>query len=450
MTTANPRNPHEPITSYTHDKLGRQVYVERIVKRLTRDDCPPVIGLYGSWGTGKTSFLNSLKSYYEDYYEKVPDVSREKKVDNKLHIEIIDAWRYEQTGNLLTPVMARLQRTITGSAEEKNFNAAIAKVLTVAGLIVMDATLRAATFDLAKPEDITRHLNEIKAIEQERLKFVDHIDEAIAEFKNAVNAVCSAKRATRLILMIDNLDRCLPDNVVALLESIKNLFSESGGCVWVLAIDPDVVAGYIDQKYGVRIDGHSYLDKIVPEQFHLPMPKLQGETEVGTVANFIRNEVLNEPGQTAGIPYQRGVLMQLPHTLVPRRIIKAAYTYKRLLEQNAAQAQMADREYAFSLILLYHTWPEFYRWLSADSPDYIHGVLQNFLTEADKTNLPLNTPQKSPLPEHFNNQEMKIYVRAAFISRQYDPQNLNAPDRLYRVADDMRLAILWLRQAGLP
>jgi hypothetical protein len=252
--------------------------------------------------------------------------------------------------------------------------------------------------------------------------------------------------------MIDNLDRCLPDNVVALLESIKNLFSESGGCIWVLAIDPDVVAGYIDQKYGgARIDGHSYLDKIVPEQFHLPMPKLQGETERGTVASFIREKILNEPGQTAGIPYQRGVLMQLPHTLVPRRIIKAAYTYKELLKQNAAQAQMADREYAFSLILLYHTWPEFYRWLSADSSDYIHGVLQNFLTEGDKTNLPLNTPQKSPLPEHFlNNQEMNIYVRAAFISRQYDSQNLNMPDRLYRVADDVRLAILWLRQAGLP
>lgn len=430
---------HEPIDKYDRDRLGRGVYLEHFLKKLAEPDCPSVMGLYGSWGTGKTSFLNMLKDKSETPAKETPG----KPTNPKLSFQMINAWHYEGTGNLLTPVMVRLQKMVKDPSALDQVKRFSAKVLAVTGLSLLDVGLRGISAGTLKIEDLHQHLENVEARLEAAKQLVDAVDEARQEFAEAVELACQAAGCKRIVFLVDDLDRCFPDNVVALLESIKNLLSTSH-CVWVLAIDPDVVASYIDQKYrGTEMDGHSYLDKIVPEQFHLPLPALQGRE--GSLADFIQKEVLNQPGQTEGLPYARGVLMQLPHTLVPRRIIKATRKYKALLEADVAQAQYADREYAFSLILLYHCWPEFYRWLSADSADYIYGVLRNFLPQTT------SAWPGARLPEKFlNNQELALFMREAFLNRQADHGNLAAADPLQPVAEGVRLAVLWVRQVGLP
>ncbi len=99
---------HEPISTWEADRLGRQSHVLKFLHRLAREDCPPVIGLYGGWGAGKTSFLNMAR----DYYSRLP-AEEKSSWDRQLHFEMIDAWRYERVGNLMIPVMARLQQLTT-------------------------------------------------------------------------------------------------------------------------------------------------------------------------------------------------------------------------------------------------------------------------------------------------------------------------------------------------
>ena len=114
-------NIHEPITNYDSDKLMRQPHIKKFVARLAGEDCPSVIGLYGSWGTGKTSFLYMAK----DHYENKLAGDDKAKLDNSLTIEIVDAWRYERVGDLMVPVMARLQKLC------KNIDRIKAATLTV-------------------------------------------------------------------------------------------------------------------------------------------------------------------------------------------------------------------------------------------------------------------------------------------------------------------------------
>jgi len=76
----------------------------------------------------------------------------------------------------------------------------------------------------------------------------------------------------RLAVFVDDLDRCLPDKAVEVLEAIK-LFLDVPGCVFVLGIDRDVIEKGIRVRYAgyeAQIDGAFYLEKIIQIPFNLP------------------------------------------------------------------------------------------------------------------------------------------------------------------------------------
>jgi hypothetical protein len=61
----------------------------------------------------------------------------------------------------------------------------------------------------------------------------------------------------RLVVFVDDLDRCLPEKAIEVLEAIK-FFLGAPGCVFVLGLDQDVIARGIEMKYkelGEKKDG---------------------------------------------------------------------------------------------------------------------------------------------------------------------------------------------------
>ena len=84
-----------------------------------------------------------------------------------------------------------------------------------------------------------------------------------------------------LVFLVDDLDRCLPDKAVEVLEAIK-LFLEVEGCAFVLALDEEVVERGIAHRYKdyalqgkeglTPITGAEYLEKLVHLPIRLPRP----------------------------------------------------------------------------------------------------------------------------------------------------------------------------------
>lgn len=85
-------NIHDPILYESQDTLERRYLAERIFNRLINESCPGVIGIYGSWGTGKTSLLNLIQERWH------------KSANQAIQIEHIDALNYEGTARLSVPV----------------------------------------------------------------------------------------------------------------------------------------------------------------------------------------------------------------------------------------------------------------------------------------------------------------------------------------------------------
>lgn len=74
----------------------------------------------------------------------------------------------------------------------------------------------------------------------------------------------------RFVVLIDDLDRCAPDRVVEVLESIK-IFLGIGGFIYVLGLNPQVVEKCIEKRYkDLEISGSDYLSKIVQIAFRIP------------------------------------------------------------------------------------------------------------------------------------------------------------------------------------
>ncbi|MBN1994874.1 MAG: hypothetical protein JW953_19405 [Anaerolineae bacterium] len=122
----------------------------------------------------------------------------------------------------------------------------------------MARRLAALIADVEESEALTRR-DQIAALDDFRRQF-----EAIS--KNFI------VNRGRLVVFVDDLDRCLPDKAVEVLEAVK-LFLDVPGCVFMLGVAREVIEEGIRVRYKdyqVKLDGAQYLEKIIQIPFSLP------------------------------------------------------------------------------------------------------------------------------------------------------------------------------------
>lgn len=95
-------------------------------------------------------------------------------------------------------------------------------------------------------------------------------DGDMPDFETAISGALETKKKQLLVVFVDDLDRCLPENAVRLLEAIKN-FLHVEKVIFVVAVDRRVVSSMIEKKYGLHHGyGNEYLMKIIHYSYDLP------------------------------------------------------------------------------------------------------------------------------------------------------------------------------------
>ncbi|HID51452.1 MAG TPA: hypothetical protein EYP41_05380 [Anaerolineae bacterium] len=189
-----------------------------------------------------------------------------------------------------------------------------------------------------------------------------HMEQFEEMFREAVRLIGDGQG--RLIIFVDDLDRCLPEKAIEVLEAIK-LFLEVPGTVFVLGMDREVIQRGIEARYGgyfrqqiddrreLPIRGDTYLQKIVQIPFHLPALALADLDDfIGSL-----DKSLNEMTRQV---FARG-LFPNPRT------VKRALNIFRLLQTIAAtrQADIAGPLLAKTVIIqtqyppLYQQWRQY-------------------------------------------------------------------------------------------
>ncbi|WP_279513102.1 KAP family P-loop NTPase fold protein [Leucobacter luti] len=244
------------------DRVGVKDHIGGLAKFVRQCETPMTIAVQGGWGTGKTSVMNMLAK----------DLAR----DEDIHVVNFNTWQYSQfdLGNQLATSL--LLRIISGMPDTPSSEPKKVRLFKIAqGLALASAQVAApmvthlANTVIPGAGDSLRELASKVAQREQELEMspVEAIERLRSEFADLVQV--SGKR---VLVFVDDLDRLEPERAVELMEAIK-LFLDVPSCVFVLAIDFDVVKRGVMQKYGEDFSdrkARSFFEKIIQVPFQLP------------------------------------------------------------------------------------------------------------------------------------------------------------------------------------
>ena len=302
------------------DHLGFSKYVDTLAAMIQDKsfDTPFCLGVYGKWGSGKTSFMHQLEAKLEESASK------------PLPIPVwFNPWRYEKEEHLIVPFLKTIEKTLNevSADEEKTAYQAIKETLTesaervarVARAFAYGAKVNFFGMALTGKDIIDRDEQLTDEQNKELSSLGDNLPAIYYDICTRLERAVSLEDF-RLVVFVDDLDRCLPEKVVELLESIK-LFLDLKGFLFILGIDREVVQEGIRQHYrfyddindssGQKKDGRriispdDYLDKMIQMPLELPpiepsrklsfIQELLGKSSLKDHAEMIEAGVVDNP-----------------------------------------------------------------------------------------------------------------------------------------------------------
>ena len=138
--------------------------------------------------------------------------------------------------------------------------------------LVQHATFGTVNID---PEFVKKLRNAKKGIPVDRLSRYEEAKSAIHEFRGVLEQTIERLKiketSTRLVILIDELDRCRPTYAVELLEIAKHIFSVPN-VTFVLSTNISQLACSVNVLYGSEFNSKEYLKRFFDLDYHLPAP----------------------------------------------------------------------------------------------------------------------------------------------------------------------------------
>ena len=244
--------PDKPVASITEDLFNVEVYVNALCSFIRSCETPMTISIQGDWGSGKTSMMNMMKANLQGAVWPI----------------WFNTWQFSQfdMGNSLA--FSMMDVILKGLDCEVDVRKKI-----ISGLIGFGKRVIRNVSDYTFGGEITSVISNSLDSGSAEVDFASEITELKDKFVAAVKAKLEKEHRDRVVIFVDDLDRLQPSKAVELLEVLK-LFLDCEQCVFVLAVDYEVVTSGIKQKFGDDVSaekGRSFFDKIIQLPFKMPV-----------------------------------------------------------------------------------------------------------------------------------------------------------------------------------
>lgn len=414
----------------THDELGfapSTKAILNIINGLSLDDTPLSIGIFGPWGSGKTSqmqmilaglgsapcipiwfdawryahsdalwrallisVVEGIRDYVLDDDERLKTIiERRHQIDPEKHRsdtspEARKAER-EKINNHLDDLIGSLYRSVEreesggievnwGEAGKVAIRSTIQlglSSLPVLGLLTttFEKAVEAAQEKIGEGEDAATLFD---IFQRERSKiYCEHVrslEQFYQQFKQLVKEWVIDTNL-RLIVFIDDLDRCLPEQAIGVLEAVK-VFLDIQGCIFLLGVDREVIERGICVRYkdfalandlsmqqgtaGFPIAGRDYLDKIIQVPFELP------PLEDDVIRDFVLQRLQQQEGLDETQYDTIADIMAQGLSPNPRKVKRTLNTFRLLLALGGATVRPIQPGLLAKLVVIQSSFPRVY------------------------------------------------------------------------------------------
>jgi hypothetical protein len=384
-----------------------------------------VVAVHGPWGRGKTNMLKWLT------VQALEARGAEQTPTRFVEVVVLNPWQYGDP-DLLSPLILQLLEILRNALAEKRARASLEshilervkyylpKILSAAANIALKAGIKVADrfflwgdfFSLASDE-VQRLLKWLfpDAPDQDlRAPVVAPSDKVIIpqqdpvsglgeSFRHLINLILEAKGyskegADRVLVCVDDLDRCLPHRQVALLEAIGFLTCRKAHVNFVISLDPLLTSQALRVHYGTdAFDVDRYLDKLFDLRVSLPalsntdakdlvrayLCRQVGGAKVGDLIAKVFGDLKAAAAADDGLsPVEQGfVRALLMPTLRNPRVIRRVFERLQLLARRLQGRGSVPAEELGLLVLwlcMCECWPDLRRLLQ-QSGDQFHESL---------------------------------------------------------------------------
>ena len=307
----------------SEDLLGFKVHANLLIDDVKDDSVLPIsIGVFGDWGSGKSSILQIIKDRFEEKDES------DDFIESETLCIYFNGWTFEGYDDakaaLLNAILKELEDNKKLTEELRDAVKEKAKKLWKsidwmrgAGMVLKNVALPAVSayftggsslipFGYQKlvdwgadsPENLIEKLQSDEGKKFFKSLTKDEIEahkkdktNAVAEFRKDFIEILDTTKFKRLIVIIDDLDRCTPERIIENLEAVK-LFLNVPKTAFIIGADPRIVKHAIEHKYKnnsqIEEDNSRIIDDYLEKLIQLPysLPKLS-EPEVETYISML-------------------------------------------------------------------------------------------------------------------------------------------------------------------
>jgi hypothetical protein len=256
-----------PISGSSADEFGFREHAEVLCRAIEQStDLPLTVGVFGSWGSGKSSFLNICR-----------DLLR----DRGFVAVAFNPWKYDQRDEIWHALIQTLLDELIQLAEqdERTMPAAVRRAWELRSALAWLAAGTLAplvTQGVVSGDMVGRVRDTVGGRgaegEYDAAAGYRHINVFEKDFADTVKALTGDRR---MVVLVDDLDRCRGESALTALEALR-LFTGDAPCVFMVAMDYQALIEAASQHFGHDAPrGRNYLEKLINFPYYLPAARFE-------------------------------------------------------------------------------------------------------------------------------------------------------------------------------
>lgn len=277
------------------DDLGHKAQIDSIRNLILKAQTPFSIGVSGRWGSGKTSVMKYLLASLggkptehilnfktvaleeKTQYDEIATAHDVKPTDFKhIHTIWFNPWEHEHHEEPMIGLLQEIHNHFSTYLQAQNKIEEIASITIQSGLDMLGSYLKVGRNVGTNVKNIGEGYEKENFLSVERnQKFKIAFQEAIKLLllKDDISKTKKFKEA-RVVIFIDDLDRCEDATIATLLKEIKQYLSTKQ-CVFVFGYDRQHIEKSLSKtEVSTAKDARVYLEKLFQATFYIKEPKI--------------------------------------------------------------------------------------------------------------------------------------------------------------------------------